>query len=201
MPSLVQYIEMNLRPRIIIEPLKHEHNQIKELLDLKWPLFDKAYEGEKLRHHKYFLGNLDEDTVANSVIARNQETNKIMGAYIISKVEFEADPKQDLYDLKWLNGHDVYEGISLFVAKEYQGFGVGKQLMAYLIDKANKENIPIVGSHYYTLHNIKDWLKRRYLYRDDAKEGTYYTIYTGTKKLKPSKLGKEYFKQHPDFFK
>lgn len=201
MNNLFKYIAENINsPNIKIEKLNYDHDTIKELLDLKWPLFKEAYEGEKLRHHKYFVGQFNDDTVNNSIVARDTKTGKLVGAYIITEVEFEADKKLDLYDLSKLNGKTCYEGISLFVDKQYQGYGVGKKLINYLIELSNKNNTPILGSHFYSLHNIQDWLKRRYLYRDDTEDRTYYTIATNVK-LKPSKIGKKYFKLHPEFFK
>lgn len=197
--NLFSYFETVTQPNITIEPLSYDRETLKELLDLKWPLFKESYEGQKLRHHKYFLKNMHEDTIKNSIVAKDQD-GKIIGAYIITEDEFQSDPDMDLYDLEFLDGKKILEGVSLFISKEYQGKGIGKKLIDYLIDKAKKQNKPIIGTHFYKLNNIKDWLKRRYLYRDDSENSTYYTIAIN-KPLQLSKLGKKYFKKHPELLK
>lgn len=200
MNTLFTYFEEKINnPNIVIEPISYDRETLKELLDLKWPLFKKSYEGQKLRHHKYFLSNFTDDTIENSIVAKDKNTGKIIGAYIITLVQFEASD-QDLYDLNFLDEKNVYEGISLFVDPKYQGYGIGKKLIDHLVDKSNKTNIPIIGSHFYSLNNIQDWLKRRKLYKDDKQETTYFTIYT-KKKLKLTELGKEYFKENPELLK
>lgn len=198
MKSLFLYIEERLNaPNIELEPLEDDRDLIKELLDLKWPLFKNSYgENRKLSHHKYFLSNLDDDAFENSVVARDKNTGKIVGAYIIKTVQFEAS-KDDLYDLNFLDEKDVYEGISLFIDPKYQGYGIGKKLINYLVDKSKQDNIPIIGSHFYSLNNLEDWLKRRKLYRDDEKNQQYHTIYI-SRNLRLSEVGKEYFKKYPD---
>jgi hypothetical protein len=106
----------------------------------------------------YFFAIIAQETNWDLSVMLVDENDVLKGCYLFG--EQQVDSIIDTDDFKDMKG---VEGILLAVDKEIRGYGWGNQLKDY--PKTLGFDY-IWGQQFKTLGNLKDWLKRRYLYAE-----------------------------------
>jgi hypothetical protein len=114
----------------------------------------------------YFFAIIAQETNWDLSLMLVDENDVLKGCYLFG--DQQVDSIIDTDDFKDMKGIEV---ILLAVDKEIQGQGWGNKLKDY--PKTLKFDY-IWGQQLKTLGNLKDWLKRRYLYAET--DGVYITI-------------------------
>jgi hypothetical protein len=114
----------------------------------------------------YFFAIIAQETNWDLSLMLVDENDVLKGCYLFG--DQQVDSIIDTDEFKDMKG---IEGILLAVDKEIQGQGWGNKLKDY--PKTLKFDY-IWGQQLKTLGNIKDWLKRRYLYAET--DSVYITI-------------------------
>jgi len=114
----------------------------------------------------YFFAILAQETNWDLSVILVDENDVLKGCYLFGDQQVNSIIDTD--DFKDMKG---IEGILLAVDKEIQGQGWGNKLKDY--PKTLKFDY-IWGQQLKTLGNLKDWLKRRYLYAET--DSVYITI-------------------------
>lgn len=114
----------------------------------------------------YFFAIIAQETNWDLSVMLVDENDILKGCYLFGDEQVGSIVDTD--DFKYLNG---IEGVLLAVDKDIQGQGWGNKLKDY--PKTLGFDY-IWGQQLKTLGNLKDWLKRRYLYAET--DSVYITI-------------------------
>jgi len=155
MKGYKQFINENLLSDIKIE--KIEKKDIHEIIHMSSVIFSHVMSYKN--NVKYISNVTDFD---KSVKLTND--GDIIGCYLVNDIELE-----EFRDKKGI------EGIAICVKPEYRNYGLGEKLKDWLEEYAEDNDYDFIfGELLKGLKNLKQWLKRMDLYKED--DHSYYII-------------------------